>query len=116
MAGLAGARESRWRFSWLIPLLLSSWCLISAGTAQATALPSTITENTTLTAAGNPYTGSPTVEAGVTLKAEPGVKFNIGKLIVKGTLVAEGTAESPVVFPGYLLPDDGCEEPAHAGS
>jgi hypothetical protein len=24
--------------------------------------------------------------------------------------------ESPVVFPGYLLPDDGCEEPAHAGS
>lgn len=25
-------------------------------------------------------------------------------------------AESPVVFPGYLLPDDGCEEPAHAGS
>jgi hypothetical protein len=25
-------------------------------------------------------------------------------------------AESPVVFPGYLLPDDGCEEKAHAGS
>ncbi len=25
-------------------------------------------------------------------------------------------AESPVVFPGYLLPDDGREEPAHAGS
>lgn len=25
-------------------------------------------------------------------------------------------ADSPVVFPGYLLPDDGCEEPAHAGS
>jgi RHS repeat-associated protein len=98
MEGLAGAREARWRLSWLIPLLLSSWCLISAGTAQATALPSTITENMTLTAAGSPYTGSPTVEAGVTLKAEPGVKFNIGKLIVKGTLVAEGTAEYPVAF------------------
>jgi hypothetical protein len=25
-------------------------------------------------------------------------------------------AGSPVIFPGYLLPDDGCEEPAHAGS
>ena len=25
-------------------------------------------------------------------------------------------AGAPVVFPGYLLPDDGCEEPAHAGS
>jgi hypothetical protein len=52
----------------------------------------------TLTAAGSPYTGSPTIEGGVILKAEPGVRFNIGKPIVKGTLVAEGTAESPVVF------------------
>jgi hypothetical protein len=25
-------------------------------------------------------------------------------------------AEAPIVFPGYLLPDDGCEEKAHAGS
>jgi hypothetical protein len=25
-------------------------------------------------------------------------------------------AEPPVVLPGYLLPDDGCEEPVHAGS
>jgi hypothetical protein len=25
-------------------------------------------------------------------------------------------AESPVIFPGYLLPDDDSEEPAHAGS
>lgn len=25
-------------------------------------------------------------------------------------------AESPVVLPGYLLPDDGCEDTHHAGS
>jgi len=25
-------------------------------------------------------------------------------------------AEPPIVFPGYLLPADGSEEPAHAGS
>ncbi|HYQ77656.1 MAG TPA: hypothetical protein VEP91_00925, partial [Solirubrobacterales bacterium] len=74
--------------------------LVSAEPALATALPSTITENTTLSVAGNPYTGSPTIAAGVTVKAEPGVRFNLGKIIVKGTLKAEGTAESPVVFTG----------------
>jgi hypothetical protein len=31
-------------------------------------------------------------------------------------LTAPVDAETPVVFPGYLLPDDGVEEPAHAGS
>ncbi len=72
--------------------------LLAPSMAFATALPATITENMTLTAAGNPYTGSPTIESGVTLKAEPGVKFNVGKTIVKGTLKAEGTTESPVVF------------------
>jgi hypothetical protein len=25
-------------------------------------------------------------------------------------------AQTPVVLPGYLLPDDGAEEPSHAGS
>jgi hypothetical protein len=28
---------------------------------------------------------------------------------------ATSSPESPVVLPGYLLPDDGFEEPAHAG-
>jgi len=32
------------------------------------------------------------------------------------TLAPYADVEPPVVFPGYLLPDDGCEEPAHAGS
>jgi RHS repeat-associated protein len=74
--------------------------IVAPSGASATALPSTITKNMTLTAAGNPYTGSPTIEAGVTVKAEPGAKFNVGKIAVKGTLIAEGTAEEPVVFTG----------------
>ena len=32
-----------------------------------------------------------------------------------GTAVDSDT-ETPVVFPGYLLPDDNHEEPAHEGS
>jgi len=31
-------------------------------------------------------------------------------------LVPAREGEPPVVFPGYLLPDDGSEEPANAGS
>jgi RHS repeat-associated protein len=85
------------RLAFLVGILLGALLTTPSG-ASATALPSTITENMTLTAAGNPYTGSPTIEAGVTVKAEPGVRFNIGKMTVKGTLKAEGTAEEPVVF------------------
>jgi hypothetical protein len=36
--------------------------------------------------------------------------------IEPAVLAPHAEAESPVVFPGYLLPDDGREEPAHAGS
>lgn len=46
---------------------------IAPSAASATALPEKITENTTLTAAGNPYTGSTTIESGVTLDVEPGL-------------------------------------------
>ncbi len=75
--------------------------LLAPAVASATALPSKIKENTTLTAAGNPYTGSTvTVESGATLKVEPGVKFLIYSLIVYGTLDVDGTAEEPVVFTG----------------
>jgi RHS repeat-associated protein len=77
----------------------ASVLLLIPASASATALPSAITANTTLTAAGNPYTGSAVkVEAGVTLKAEPGVQVIVNSLEVVGTLKAEGTAESPVVF------------------
>jgi hypothetical protein len=36
--------------------------------------------------------------------------------IEPAALAPYAEAESPVVFPGYLLPDDSGEEPAHAGS
>ena len=74
--------------------------LLAPSIASATALPSSITKNTTLTAAGNPYTGTTTVESGVTLTVEPGVKFKIGGMTVKGTLDVNGAAEAPVVFTG----------------
>jgi len=85
------------------PLIIAAMLalfLLAPSAASATALPEKITENTTLTAAGNPYTGSSTIESGVVVKVEPGVKFTIGTLTVKGTLKAEGTAEEPVVFTG----------------
>jgi RHS repeat-associated protein len=77
-----------------------AFLLLAPSAASATTLPSTIKEDMTLTAAGNPYTGSSTIEPGVTVKAEPDVKFTVGTLTVKGTLTAEGTAEEPVVFTG----------------
>ncbi len=72
--------------------------LIAPSGAAATALPSTIEEDTTLTLAGSPYTGGTTVASGVTLKIEPGVELKAPSIIVDGTLKAEGTAEEPVVF------------------
>jgi RHS repeat-associated protein len=72
--------------------------LIAPSAASATTLPSTIKEDMTLTAAGNPYTGTSTIEPGATVKVEPGVKFEIYSLAVKGTLKVEGTAENPVLF------------------
>ena len=72
--------------------------LILPSFASATALPTKITENTTLAPAGNPYTGTTTIESGVTLNVEPGVKFTAVSITVKGTLSAEGTAEKPITF------------------
>jgi hypothetical protein len=69
--------------------------------ASATALPSTIKENMTLTAAGNPYTGTSTIDSGATLSVEPGVVFSEANFTVKGTLDAEGSTEKPVVFEGH---------------
>ena len=79
--------------------------LLLPSAASATVLPEKITENTTLSAAGNPYTaGSVTIESGVTLTINPGVHVigsgTSSQLTVKGTLKAEGTAESPVTFTG----------------
>jgi hypothetical protein len=49
---------------------------------------------------------------GHALAAPPAISISIEP----AALAPYAEAESPVVFPGYLLPDDGCEEPAHAGS
>ncbi len=74
--------------------------LLVPSVASATALPSTIKENMTLTAAGSPYTnsGSVKIESGVTVNAEPGAEVKVDELTVSGTLKTEGTAEKPVLF------------------
>jgi hypothetical protein len=45
-----------------------------------------------------------------------GARPTISISIEPAALAPYAEADSPVVFPGYLLPDDGGEEPAHAGS
>ena len=63
------------------------------------ALPERIESNTTLKPAGSPYTGkSVTIASGVTLTVKPGVTIQVSKLTAEGTLNAEGTSESPIVF------------------
>jgi RHS repeat-associated protein len=91
-----------WNPLWLAlaVCLLLGFAFLLPSTAFATALPKKITENMTLTAAGNPYTGSSTIESGATVKAEPGVKFVVGGIAIKGTFKVEGTAEKPVLFVG----------------
>jgi cysteine-rich repeat protein len=74
----------------------------------------TLWSNTSLTASGGPYTaaGDLTVPDGVTLTLEPGVTLSFtassdimkagvassSELIVRGTLVADGTPQSPITF------------------
>ncbi len=94
-----GSIGMRWRY-WLIVLALLAGGLVVVSSAQGTVLPATITASTTLTRIGSPYTGSTTIEAGVTVTVEPGVKFINPGMTVKGTLKAEGTAEEPIVFAG----------------
>jgi RHS repeat-associated protein len=98
-----GCASDAWRLfpgSALAAAISFALLLFAPAAASATTLPATITENTTLTAAGSTYTGSSTIESGVTLKVEPGVKLTLGTLTINGTLVVEGTAAEPVVFTG----------------
>jgi RHS repeat-associated protein len=83
-----------------VAIALLATLLLVPSIASATTLPATIKENMTLTPAGNPYTGTSTIESGVTVKVEPGVKFLVGTLTVNGTIKAEGTAEEPIRFTG----------------
>jgi RHS repeat-associated protein len=84
----------------LLGAVLLGVFLVASPAASATVLPEKITENTTLTLAASPYTGSTTIESGVTVKVEPGVKFIGTGMSVNGTLTAEGSAEKPIVFTG----------------
>ncbi|MGO9815140.1 MAG: hypothetical protein ACLP53_30775 [Isosphaeraceae bacterium] len=61
-------------------------------------------EEETRPGAWNSAAAAPTFPARVLLSIEP-----------VGT-AADSDTETPVVFPGYLLPDDHHEEPAHEGS
>ena len=83
----------------LVALLGLLGLALSAPTANATALPTTISTNTTLTAAGSPYTGSTvTVSSGVTLTVQPGAVVKVARLNVNGTLNAQGTSSNRITF------------------
>jgi hypothetical protein len=56
------------------------------------------------------------IPAGHGARGVAGFRPTISISIEPAALAPYADAESPVVFPGYLLPDDGCEEPPHAGS
>jgi hypothetical protein len=61
----------------------------------------------------------PRSEGAAARDAGPGMRGGrptISISIEPPVLLPYAEARPPVVFPGYLLPDDGCEEPAHAGS
>jgi RHS repeat-associated protein len=90
-------RSPKGRVAGILALLT---LFVLPATADATTLPGTITKNTTLTVAESPYFGNSTIEPGVTVTVEPGVTFLIGELTVKGTLLADGTSEAPIVFSG----------------
>jgi hypothetical protein len=66
--------------------------------ALGSTLPEAISENTTLTKAGSPYSGTTKIESGVVVTVEPGVEFTSGSISVSGTFDVEGTSKDPVVF------------------
>lgn len=96
---VCGATQLLWRArrrtGWAAGIAIA---LAFPALASATVLPAKITENTTLTAAGSPYTGYTTVEPGATLTVEAGVVLKLYNITVYGTLDVEGTAAEPVLI------------------
>lgn len=73
------------------------------GSVTATPLPLSIDDDTTLTAAESPYRARNNwvIQSGATLTIEPGVTVGFdhdSTLTVRGSLIVNGTAESPVTF------------------
>lgn len=91
------------RFKIFFILFFSFFIIFTNKVSASTTISSHITSDTTWGLAGSPYVLdiSPNINAGVTLTIEPGVivKAKIGKsLKIKGSLIANGTAENPIVF------------------
>lgn len=81
-------------------ILTALLAVIEPTPAAATSLPGTITSDTTLTAAGSPWTGSSvTVNSGVTLTVDPDAVVKLsGSLTANGALDVNGTAADPAIF------------------
>jgi len=105
--GTLTPRKARHNRSCLIGfLILLPFLFFPALTLGQTPVSGSITTDTTWTAANSPYVATQiTVNSGVTLTIEPGVvvKFQStgSYLKVNGTLRAEGTEASPVVFTSF---------------
>lgn len=77
--------------------------LVASAPAWATNVGGTISTNTTWALSGSPFivTSDITVNAGVTLTAEPGVVVKANqykRILINGTLTAVGTEAQPITF------------------
>ena len=93
-----GLRAIRgWGIVWLMLVASLAW-------GQTVVPPGALTADTTWTRAGSPYTVSADVrvEAGATLRLEPGTVVHLGAganlIIQDGALNAPGLADNPIVF------------------
>jgi RHS repeat-associated protein len=114
----SGTGRTGRRLKALTAMVIAMVALATTSTFAVTASAETVvkgnvTTNTTWTAAGSPYVLEPatvTVSSGVTLTIEAGVtvEFNpkhetlSGSLSVSGTIKANGTSASPIVFTSAL--------------
>jgi parallel beta-helix repeat protein len=94
-------------------LVCAFMCSIGGREIRAdVSVPSSITTNTTWTAANNPYVVSQgvTVQEGVTLTIDPGVVVKFGQsdsLYVNGNLVADGASGTEIIFTSLKDDSDG---------